>query len=235
MHPVTPRAVNAPWDGVIMALVQPIVSQHPRDRTPRAEVKSFVNVVILVLVEMLLNNLVPQACTPTTRVPFLAFPVHRVNFQIKQVILNASNVLRGIYNLNRNNQHVIQLNPGQSWPKEDLPRSSYHSGLKLMPLRHPDLKRVKSEQLATCRPMNCVKIAPLEHPAPAVPPRVNPATWESLTTTTVVLVKVASKKRFKIKVPARRAKIAQQDGNNPPPAPPPAPASIGKPRPVAIT
>ena len=85
--------------------------------------------------------------------------------------------------------------------------------------------------------MNRVKIARLEHPAHPVPPPAKPATKASLTTTTVVLVKIASKKRFKIKIQnqVRRALLVPQDGNNQTKVPPPASVSIGKPRQVAKT
>jgi hypothetical protein len=100
------------------------------------------------------------------------------------------NAQRGIYNLNRNNQNVIQLNLAQSWPKEDLPRSSYHKDLKLMSLLHPDLQHVQLEQKAAQHPMNRVKIALLEHPAHPVPQHAKLATKASLMTKKVVLVNI---------------------------------------------
>ena len=128
--------------------------------------------------------------TPTTRVPSPAFPVRRVNFPAKKPVPNAMHVPRGIYNLNQNNQNVIQSKLDQSWPKEDLPRSSYQKGLKLTPLIHPDLRHAQREQKAAQYPMNHVKIALLEHPAHPVPPHAKPATKASLMTKVVVLVKI---------------------------------------------
>jgi hypothetical protein len=113
-----------------------------------------------------------------------------VKFRAKKEVLNALNVPRGIYNLNRNNQNVIESKPDQSWLKEDLPRSSYHKDLKLMPLLHPDLQHVQLEQKAARHPMNCVKIALVEHPAHPVPHRAKPATEESLTVKVVVRVAI---------------------------------------------
>jgi hypothetical protein len=175
--------------------------------------------------------------TPTTRVPSPAFPVRRVHLPVKKKVWNATNVPRVIYNLNRNNQNVFQSNLAQSWPKEDLHRSSCHSGLKLTPLLHPDSQHVQREQKAAQYPMSHVKIALLEHPAHPVPPPAKPATKASLTTTTVVLVKIASKKRFKIKIQSRvrRALLVPPDGNNQTKVPRPASVSIGKPWQVAKT
>ena len=55
-----------------------------------------------------LRNHVKMERTPTTLVPSLAFPVHRVNSPINKEVLNAINVQRGIYNLIQNNPHVMQ-------------------------------------------------------------------------------------------------------------------------------
>ena len=137
---------------------------------------------------MQLKRLVRMVRTPTTRVPSPAFPVRRVNFPAKKPVPNAMHVPRGIYNLNRNNQNVIQSKLDQSWPKEDRPRSSCHSGLKLTTLLRPDLRHVQREQKAAQYPMNHVKIALLEHPAHPVPLPAKPATKANSTTTTVVLV-----------------------------------------------
>jgi hypothetical protein len=150
--------------------------------------KLFVNAGTPVPVQTRHNHLVQQVCTPTTRVPSPAFLVHREHLPVKKKVWNATNVLRVIYNLNRNNQNVFQSNLDQSWPKEDLPRSSCHSGLKLTPLLNPGLQHVQREQKAAQYPMNHVKIALLEHPAHPVPPPAKPATKASSTTTTVVLV-----------------------------------------------
>jgi len=98
----------------------------------------FANAVTLVPVQMHPEHLVQKVRTPTTRVPSPAFPVRRVHFPAKKEMLNATNVQLVIYNLNRNNQNVIESKPDQSWLKEDLPRSSYHKDLKLMPLLYPD-------------------------------------------------------------------------------------------------
>jgi len=61
-----------------------------------------------------------------------------------------------------------------------------------------------------------VKIAQREHPAHPVPQHAKPATKASLTTTTVVHVKIAWKTRFKIRIQyqVRRALLAPQDGNS---------------------
>jgi hypothetical protein len=120
-----------------------------------------------------------MARTPTTRVPSLVFPVHRVKFPAKKAVLNASIVPLAIYNLTRNNQIVIQSNLDQSWPKEDLPPLLYHSGLKLMPLLRPDLQPVQLEQKAARHPMNRVKIARLANPVPKEPPNATRVAKES--------------------------------------------------------
>jgi hypothetical protein len=103
-------------------------------------------------------------------------------------MLNAPNALLGIYNLNRNNQNVIQSKPDQSWPKEDRPRSLYPKDLKLMPLLHPGLRYAQREQKATTLQIKHVNIAPLEHPAHPAPQHAKPATRESLTTKKVNFV-----------------------------------------------
>ena len=121
---------------------------------------------IIVWVKILRNDLVQKVRTPTTRVPSPAFPVHREHLPVKKKVWNATNVLRVIYNLNRNNQNVIQSNLAQSWPKEDRPRSSCHSGLKLMTLLHPGLQHARPEQWETNLQMNRAKIAPLGHNSP---------------------------------------------------------------------
>jgi hypothetical protein len=151
---------------------------------------SFANAVTLVPVQTNLEHRVQQVRTPTTRAPSLAFPVHPVNFPAKKKVLNATNVPWGICNRNQNKQNVLQSTLDQSWPKEDLPRLSYHKDLKLMPLLHPDLQHVQLEQKAARHPMNRVKIALLEHPAHPVPPHAKPATKASLMTKVVVLVKI---------------------------------------------
>ena len=152
--------------------------------------KPFVNVGTLVLVQTYHEHIVQKARTPTTRAPSLAFLVHRVNFPAKKTVLNATNVPWGICNRNQNKQNVLQSTLDQSWPKEDRPRLSYHKDLKLMPPLHLDLRHAQREQKAVRHPMNRVKIVPLEHPAHPVPQHVKPATKESLTTTTVVLVAI---------------------------------------------
>ena len=152
--------------------------------------KPFANAGTLVPVQTHLERLVQEVRTPTARVPSLAFLVHRARCPAKKEVPNATNVPRGIYNLHRNNQHVLQSKPGQSWPKEGLPRSLYHLGLKLMPMLHPGLQRVQLEQRAVRHPMNRAKIALLEHPAHPVPPHAKPATKASLTITTAVLVAI---------------------------------------------
>jgi len=152
--------------------------------------KPFVNVGTLVLVQTYHEHLVQKARTPATWVPSPAFPVHQEHLPAKKEVLNVPNAPWGIYNLNRNNQHVIQSKPDQSWPKEAPPRSSCHSGLKLTPLLHLDLSHAQPEQLATCHLMNRAKIALLEHPAHPVPPHAKPATKESLTISTAVLVAI---------------------------------------------
>ena len=68
----------------------------------------FANADTLVPVPTHLERLVQKVLTPTTRVPSPAFLVHRVPFPAKRKVLNASIVPRGIYNLNRNNQNVLQ-------------------------------------------------------------------------------------------------------------------------------
>ena len=148
---------------------------------------AFASEVTRVPVQMHHNFRVQTVHTPTTLVLSPASLVHRVNLPAKMEVLNAMHAPRGIYNRNQNNQNVLQSNLDQSWPMEDLPRSSYHKDLKLMPLLHPDLQHVPLEQKAARHPMNRVKIARLEHPAHPVPPPAKPATKASLTTTTVVL------------------------------------------------
>ena len=186
---------------------------------------------------MRLKHLVQRVRTPTTRAPSPAFLVHRANFRAKKPVLNAMRVPRGIYNRSQNNQNVLQSKLDQSWPKEDLPRSSYHLGLKLMPMLHPGLQRVQLEQRAVRHPMNHAKIALVEHPAHPVPQHAKPATKENSMTKVVVLVKIVSKKRFKIKTQnqVRRALLVPQDGNNQTKVPPPASVSIGKPWQIAKT
>jgi hypothetical protein len=74
----------------------------------------FANVVTRVLVQTHHERLVQKVHTPTTRVPSLAFLVHRVHFLAKKAVLDAISVHQGIYNLNQNNQNVLQLNLDQS-------------------------------------------------------------------------------------------------------------------------
>jgi hypothetical protein len=83
-------------------------------------------------------------------------------------------------------QHALPSKMDKSLQVVDQQRSSYHLGLKLMSMLHLGSKRVKPEQSATTHPMNRVKIAPLEHPAPPVPPHAKPATKASSTTKLVV-------------------------------------------------
>jgi hypothetical protein len=118
------------------------------------------------------------------------FLVHRENLPAKKPVPNAMHVPRGFYNRNRNNPSVFQSKLDQSWRKEDLPRSSYRSGPKLMPLPFPGLRHVQREQKAAQHPMNRVKIAQLEHPVHPVPHRAKPATEESLTEKVVVRVAI---------------------------------------------
>jgi hypothetical protein len=87
-------------------------------------------------------------------------------------------------------QHALPSEMDKSLQVEDQRRSSYHLGLKLMPMLHLGSKRVKPEQSAIRHPMNRVKIAPLEHPAPPVPQRVKPATKASSMTKPVVLAAI---------------------------------------------
>ena len=119
------------------------------------------------------------------------FLVHRENLPAKKPVPNAMHVQLGIYNRNRNNPNVLQSNLDQSWRKEDLPRSSYRSGPKLMPMLHLGSQHVQREQKAAQHPMNRVKIVLLEHPAHPVPHRAKPATKESLMKKVVVRVAIA--------------------------------------------
>ena len=152
--------------------------------------KPFVNAGTLVLVPTHPECLVQKARTPTTRAPSPAFPVRRVRFPAKKEMLNATDVQLGIYNLNQNNQNVIESKLDQSWPKEDRPRSLYHKDLKLMPRTHPVLRHAQRERLETNLQTHCVKIAQLEHPAHPVPQHAKPATKESLMVKVVVLVTI---------------------------------------------
>ena len=76
--------------------------------------------------------------------------------------------------------------------------------------------------------MDRVKIVALEHPAHPVPQHAKPATKESLMPKVVVLVKIVSKKRFKIKVAVHRALLVLPGGNNQTTVPPLASVLIGK-------
>jgi len=145
-------------------------------------INAFVNVGTLVPVQMHREFPVQKVITPTTRAPSPAFPVHPVKFPAKKKVLNVSNVSRGIGNRNQNNQNVNQSTLDQSWPKEDLPRSSYRSGLKLMPLLHPVLGHAWLGQKAVRHPMNRVKIARLANPVPKEPPNANRVARESSVT-----------------------------------------------------
>ena len=152
--------------------------------------KPFANVVTLVPVQTHHEFPVQKVRTPTTRALFPAFLVHPVHSPVRKEAWNAMHVQRVIYNLHQNNQNVVQSKLGRSWPKEDLPRSSCHKDLKLMPLLHPDLQHVQLEQKAARHPMNRAKIALLEHPAHPVPQHAKPATKASSMTKMVVLVKI---------------------------------------------
>jgi hypothetical protein len=152
--------------------------------------KPFANVDTLVLVQMHHKRLVQKVRTPTIRALSPVFPVLRVHFPAKKKALNVINVQRVIYNLHPNNQNVFKSKPDQSLLQEDLPPSSYHLGLELMPLLYPDLQHVQREQKAVQHPMNRVKIVPLEHPAHPVPQHAKLATKESSTITTAVLVAI---------------------------------------------
>jgi hypothetical protein len=176
-------------------------------------VKKFANAGTLVPVKTQPERLVQMVRTPTTRVPSPAFPVHRVNLPVKKPVPNATNAPRGIYNRIQHNQNVFKSPQDQSWPKEDLPRSSYQKGLKLMPLPHPDLRHAQREQSATRHPMNRVKIALPEHPAHPVPPPAKPATKANLVTKMAPFAKSAQQVPFKIKTPYQVpfARRAQQD------------------------
>ena len=86
-------------------------------------------------------------------------------------------------------------------------------GLKLMPVLHLDLKRVKPEQSATHHLMNHAKIALLEHPAHPVPPPAKPVTKASSVAKRAPPAKSAKKVPFKIKTPypVPFARRVQQD------------------------
>jgi hypothetical protein len=141
--------------------------------------KAFASEVTRVPVQMHHKFLVQKVHTPTPLVLSPVSLVHRVHFPAKKEVLNAMNVQRGIYNLIRNNQNVIRSKLDQSWPKEDLPPSLYHKGLKLMPLLRPDLQPVQPEQKAARHPMNRVKIARRANPVPKEPPNANRVAKES--------------------------------------------------------
>ena len=91
------------------------------DHTLWKELRKFVNVVTHVKVQIRRKNPAEKVRTPTTRAPSPAFPVHRVKFPRKKGALNAMNAPRGIYNLIRKNQYVLQSKLDQSL-LEDLPR-----------------------------------------------------------------------------------------------------------------
>ena len=150
--------------------------------------------------------------TPTTRAPSPAFLVHRAHFPAKKAALVATIAPRGIYNPIQNNQNVIQSKLGQSSRKEDLPRSSSHLDLKLMPMLNLDLQHAKLEQKEILHPMNGVKIVRLAHPVQRQPLNANPATRESSVTKTASPAKSAPKALFKIKTqtPVPLAKRAQR-------------------------
>ena len=112
---------------------------------------------------------------------------------------NAMNAPQDFYNLNRNNQNVIQSNLDQSWPKEDLPPLLYHKGLKLMPLLRPDLQPVQPEQKAARHPMNRVKIARLANPVPTEPLNAKCVAKEGSVTKMAPPAKSAKWVPFKIK------------------------------------
>ena len=205
--------MTAPMAGATRAMDRPAATPYHQDRTHQTVFKPSANAGTLVPVPTHPKRLVQMARTPTTRALSPAFPVHRVKFPANKEVLNASNVPRDFYNLIRNNQNVIRSKLDQSWPKEDLPRSSYQKGLKLMPLLHPDLRHVQREQKAVQHPMNHVKIALLEHPAHPVPPHAKLATKASLVTKMAPFAKSAQQVPFKIKTPCQVpfARRAQQD------------------------
>jgi hypothetical protein len=76
------------------------------------------------MVEMLLNNLVPQACTPTIRVPFLASHVHLVNSQVKQVVLRAMIVVSTQKQLQKD-RLVAMIVTRVRCPRKEVPNVSH--------------------------------------------------------------------------------------------------------------
>ena len=115
-------ATTAPTGGAIPAMVRPAATPYHRGRTRQTAFKPIANAGTLVPVPTHHKCLVQKVRTPTARVPSPAFLVHRARCPAKKEVPNATNVPRGIYNANRNNQNVLQSKPDQSWPKEDPPR-----------------------------------------------------------------------------------------------------------------
>ena len=122
MYRATPHVVNVQMDLSTPQMAPWAAMSFHQARTMSMALTRFANVVTRVPATMPRDCRVQMVRTPTPRAPSLAFLVHRVNFPAKREMLNATNVQRGIYNLNRNNQNVIQSKLDQSWPKEDLPR-----------------------------------------------------------------------------------------------------------------
>ena len=87
----------------------------------------------------------------------------------------------GLTTTNRNPmlKNALLLQKDKSLQVKDRQRSSYRSGLKLMPLLRPDLQPVQPEQKAARHPMNRVKIARRANPVPKEPPNANRVAKES--------------------------------------------------------
>jgi uncharacterized membrane-anchored protein YhcB (DUF1043 family) len=91
IYRATPRAANAPVDGETPLTAQLVATPFHQGRTHWTVFKSFANAVTFVPVKTRYEFLVQKVRTPTTRAPFLAFPVHRVKFPRTKGVLNAKN------------------------------------------------------------------------------------------------------------------------------------------------
>ena len=178
---------------------RPAAMPYHRGRIHQTVLKPFANAGTRVPVKTHLERRVQKARTPTKRAPFPAFPAPPVHFPTKKEVLNAKIAPRGIYNPNQNNPIALQSKPDQSSPKEDLPRSSYRSGLKLMPLLHLVLRHARLDQRAVTHPMNCVQIARQANQVQKEPPNANRAAKESSVAKKAPFAKSAKKVPFKIK------------------------------------
>jgi hypothetical protein len=178
---------------------RPAAMPYHRGRIHQTVLKPFANAGTRVPVKTHLERRVQKARTPTTRAPSPAFPAHPVHFPTKKEVLNAKIAPRGIYNPNQNNLIALQSKLGQSSLQEDLPRSSYRSGLKLIPMLHLVLRHARLDQRAVIQPMNRVKIARLANPVPKEPPNANRVAKESSAAKRVPPAKSAKQVPFKIK------------------------------------